>query len=113
MLAALSAPEVLYLVALWALCLAPAVVTALKGRLALFVAGFLTVGVVWLIAALRLARPNSPWASRWYGERKMRRARERYPNVDPGDPDRSILVLAIVLGVFAAAFLGGFIFARL
>lgn len=66
---------------LWALCLAPAVVTALKGHLALFVAGFLTIGAVWLIAALRLARPNSPWARRRYDEEKTQRSRERYPDV--------------------------------
>ena len=113
MLAALSTPEILYLVVLWALCLAPAIATALKGHLALFVAGFLTIGAVWLIAAFRLARPSSPWARRWYDDEKMRRSRERYPTVDPSRQDRSVLVLAIVFGVFAAAFLAGFIAARL
>jgi hypothetical protein len=110
---ALSAPEILYLIALWTLCLAPAVLTALKGHVALFLAGFLTIGVVWLIAAFRLAKPNSPWARRWYDTGKMRRSQERYPDVDPGQPDRSILALGIVFGVFAAAFVGGFVAARL
>jgi hypothetical protein len=113
MLATLSAPELLYLIALWALCLSPAVVTALKGHLVFFAAGFLTVGVVWFIAAVRLARPNSPWAQRWYDDEKMRRSLERYPDVDPSQPDRSVLALAIAFGVLTAAFLGGFVAARL
>lgn len=35
----------------------PAAVTALKGQWALFAARWLTVGLVWWIAAPRLARP--------------------------------------------------------
>jgi hypothetical protein len=56
----------------------PMVVTALKGQWTLFAAGWITVGVVWLIAALRLARPESWWARRLYGPRKLARAQARY-----------------------------------
>jgi hypothetical protein len=57
--------------------LALAVVTFAKGRimlgaLALFV---LPVGVY---GALRLAKPGSPWARKWYGANKLARARARY-----------------------------------
>lgn len=56
----------------------PATVTALKGQWLLFAAGFLTVGTVWWIAGLRLARPGSWWDRRVYGPDKRRRAERRY-----------------------------------
>jgi hypothetical protein len=43
-------------------------VTLLKGRLWLGVIGFLLPPIAWF-GALRLARPGSPWARRWYRER--------------------------------------------
>jgi hypothetical protein len=70
---------VLYTAALFlALFVLPLTVTALKGQWLLFAAGWLTVGLVWWIAALRLGRPDSWWARRFYDADKMRRARERY-----------------------------------
>jgi hypothetical protein len=60
------------------LIIGPMVVTALKGQWALFAAGWITVGVVWLIAAVRLARPGSWWARRLYGPRKLARTQARY-----------------------------------
>jgi hypothetical protein len=60
------------------LVIGPLTVTALKGQWALFFAGWLTVGVVWWIAALRLARPGSWWARRLYGPDKFARAQARY-----------------------------------
>ncbi|MEU2348462.1 hypothetical protein [Modestobacter sp. NPDC049651] len=57
-----------------------ALVCILKGRVVLGVAGVF-VPVIALVGAVRLARPESPWARRWYpaGSRRMRRARLRHP----------------------------------
>jgi hypothetical protein len=57
-----------------------AMVAILKGRPVLGVIGVL-VPLVALGAALRLARPSSPWARRWYpaGSRQMARSRKRFP----------------------------------
>jgi hypothetical protein len=60
------------------LIVAPAAITALKGQWMLFVAGWLTVGIVWWIAALRLGQPRSWWARHRYGPDKLARARSRY-----------------------------------
>ena len=69
-----------YGVSLWVvLIIGPATVTALKGQWRLFDAGFNTLGFVWWITAFRLARPESWWARRLYGPRKMARAEARYP----------------------------------
>jgi hypothetical protein len=57
---------------------APMTITALKGQWALFVAGWLTLGMVWWIAALRLARPRSWWSRHLYGPDKLARAQRRY-----------------------------------
>jgi hypothetical protein len=52
-------------------------VTCLKGKLTL---GLLSIFLppVGLVTAVRLARPRSIWAQRFYGEEKARRARERF-----------------------------------
>ncbi len=57
-----------------------AVVAILKGRIFLGVVGIM-VPVVALVAALRLARPRSPYARRFYpaGSRRLRRAQRRFP----------------------------------
>ena len=70
---------VAYTGALVAFLFAPMVVTVLKRQWLLFAAGWMTIGTVWLIAAFRLGRPDSWWASRFYGDKKMARAGERYP----------------------------------
>ncbi len=57
--------------------LAVAVVNLLKGKLVMAMAS-LVVAPVGLIGALRLARPESPWA-RLYGEQRRERARRRFP----------------------------------
>jgi hypothetical protein len=70
---------VVYTVALFTvLIVAPLTVTALKRQWLLFVAGWLTIGLVWWIASLRLARPDSWWARRFYGPEKLARAQRRY-----------------------------------
>lgn len=64
-------------VAFFALLAVSAVVTALKGQWPLF--GRLSGGgIVWFIAASRLARPDAYWAHRFYGPQKMERSRARY-----------------------------------
>jgi hypothetical protein len=60
------------------LVIGPLTITALKGQWVLFVAGWLTLGMVWWIAALRLARPESWWARHLYGPDKLARAQSRY-----------------------------------
>lgn len=70
---------VAYGIGLWiVLIVGPLTVTALKGQWILFAAGWLTVGVVWWIAALRLARPGSWWSRHMYGPEKLARAEARY-----------------------------------
>jgi hypothetical protein len=61
--------------------LAFALVAILKGRPVLGVVGVF-VPFLALVAALRLARPTSPWARSRYDDRRMQRARDRFP------PDR-------------------------
>jgi len=60
--------------------LAFALVAILKGRVVLGVIGVF-VPVLAMVAALRLGRPGSPWAHRWYrpGSRRARRSSARYP----------------------------------
>jgi len=106
---AVSAGEFVLVLVVWAVVLTPAAVTALKGHLALFVAGFLLLGLVWLIAAVRLARPNSFWARRFYGPEKLERSQSRYPDIDVSAPDRAGLVMLAVFGVFGAMGLAGFV----
>lgn len=58
-----------------------------------------------IVAATRLARPNSLWARRFYGPAQMIRARERFPQT-PAKPDEvlwRIGVVFIVAGVAAVA----------
>ena len=59
LLAVSTGVAIAYGIGLWVvLIVGPATVTALKGRWALFAAGWLTLGMVWWITALRLARPG-------------------------------------------------------
>jgi hypothetical protein len=56
----------------------PAGITWSKGRRVAFVLGFLLLGMIWVVAACRLARPSSWWARRFYGPEKMQRALNRF-----------------------------------
>jgi hypothetical protein len=67
------------------LIVGPLIVTALKRQWLLFVAGWLTIGLVWWIASLRLARPDSWWARRFYGPDKLARAKSRYGDTTASD----------------------------
>ena len=53
-----------------------------------FVAGPLGVPLLLLFTAFGLAHPHSPWARRFYGERKMAKARLRYA-LDPANTRES------------------------
>jgi hypothetical protein len=56
----------------------PAGITWSKGQRAAFFLGFLLLGMVWAVAACRLARPSSWWARRFYSPEKMQRALNRF-----------------------------------
>lgn len=71
--------DVLYAVSAWLmLIIGPATVTLLKGQRLAFAGGLLLFGMVWIVAACRLARPQSYWARRFYGPGKRARAQARY-----------------------------------
>ena len=59
----------------------PAGITWSKGQRAAFFLGFLLLGMIWVVAACRLARPSSWWARRFYGPEKLRRAEKRFGSV--------------------------------
>jgi hypothetical protein len=80
---AVSTTQALVAVGLWLCVVVPGVVTALKGQWLLLAVGLLVGGIVWLIVALRLARPNSFWARRFYGKEKRRRSQARYGSAEP------------------------------
>jgi hypothetical protein len=78
-LAVSTGVAIAYGIILWVvLIVAPATITVLKGQWALFAAGWITIGIVWWIAALRLGRPASWWAGHLYGPGKLARAESRY-----------------------------------
>jgi len=56
------------------------VVGCLKGRYALSIVGmFLLLGIPAILAATRLARADSWWATRFYDEEKLIQTGHRYP----------------------------------
>ncbi len=61
------------------LALALAVVCFLKGRIALGALSIFLPGILGLWGALRLGKPHSPWARRFYGAEKLERAGARFP----------------------------------
>jgi hypothetical protein len=71
-----------------------ALAAILKGRPVLGVVGVF-VPFVALVAALRLARPASPWARSRYDERRMARARHRFPPGRRTRWDRLVDVFAV------------------
>jgi hypothetical protein len=60
-----------------ALNVVAALVTFLKGRLALGLVSIF-IPLVGLVCAVRLAKPGSPWARRFYGDAEHERARRRF-----------------------------------
>jgi hypothetical protein len=109
MVGALGATEAVFVIAVLAIYFAPGAIAVAKGHVALFFAGLLLIGLIWIIAAFRLAKPNSPWARRYYGEEKMARSSRRYPDIDPTSPSRAALAAGVGFGLFAALVLAGVI----
>lgn len=70
----------IFFILLWVL---PIATTILKGKLLLGAVSLAFPVIAW-VAALRLARPNSPWAKVRYETRpeRMRRSHERYAEID-------------------------------
>jgi len=79
---------------------------ALKGKPGLVASGLLLTPVVWLIGSVRLAKPNSYWARRFYRGAKLDRAEERFPAAAVSR-DRSALYATILGVIFSAAFAYG------
>jgi len=64
---------------LWLILSPFVVIGCLKGRYALSIVGlFFVFGTPAILAATRLARPDSWWAKRYYGEDDLARAAARY-----------------------------------
>jgi hypothetical protein len=59
------------------LFLASGVVTGLKGKPWLLLLG-LVVGWCWIFGSLRIAKPQSWWARRFYDESKLMQSRMRF-----------------------------------
>lgn len=65
-----------------ALYVAGAVVTALKGKPWFLLLGFL-IGWCWIFGSLRLAKPQSWWARRFYDSTKLNESRMRFNTPTP------------------------------
>jgi hypothetical protein len=66
----------LFLLVCWLL---PPGVCMLKGKSIFAVFGLFFVSAVGLIGAIRLAKPDSYWACRFYDDAKCAKARTRFP----------------------------------
>ena len=66
------------------LIVVPGLITWLKGQRLVFFVGLLVAGIIWGVAACRLARPESYWARRFYGQDKLRRSRRRFGDFEQG-----------------------------
>jgi hypothetical protein len=104
---ALGVTEAVVIVVVLVVCFTPAAITVAKGHVALFFAGLLLPGPIWLIAEFRLAKPNSPWAKRYYGPDKLQRSKRRYPDIEVTSASRAGLAAAIGFGLLSAAVLAG------
>lgn len=92
MLAISTGIQIAYVVGLVAmLFLVPVTIAEMKGNSVLVGAGWFTLGITWWIATFRLAKPDSWWASHFYGAHKLARAEARWGEKDIGrrDADRS------------------------
>jgi hypothetical protein len=69
--------ETLVLLLIVGLHVAAAVVTALKGKPWMLLLGFL-IGWCWIFGSLRLAKPQSWWARRFYDSVKMNASHARF-----------------------------------
>jgi len=67
-----------YVVYIWMLVIGAGIITWLKAHRIAFVLGLFTIGLTWVVAACRLAKPDSFWARHAYGDKQRARARARY-----------------------------------
>jgi hypothetical protein len=74
--------------------LALGVTSALKGKYILAAIGIVVPFWVWPVAAVRLAKPRSLWATWFYDDAKLRRAASRFGESDDLDPDPRLRELA-------------------
>jgi hypothetical protein len=86
----------LLVVAFWALYIAPIIICFRKGKPVMAIGGIFTWGFLSVIGAIRLAKPNSPWAWKNYPpyEPKMVMSWSRFG----GDADRAATDTAILGG---------------
>lgn len=89
-------PLAVYLVLLAVL----AGVTAFKGKWGVFALGF-AVWPAWLLGALRLAKPDSRWARRFYSEERRTRARAVLPRRVLAARIAAVPALALVVLAFS------------
>jgi hypothetical protein len=68
--------------ALTVLWVVPIVITAMKGKQGMVLAGVF-FHPCWWVGAIRLAKPDSYWARRFYDDDKLYRAHDRFPAPDP------------------------------
>ena len=69
--------ETLVVLIIVGLSIAMGITTALKGKPWLLLLGFL-IGWCWIFGSLRLAKPQSWWARRFYDSVKMNESRTRF-----------------------------------
>ena len=94
----------LYAVGIFGALFVPGAVTLLKGRSGMFAIGLLLAGgLVWMIVALRLAKPDSYWARWFYDEHKVARGRERYPKAGAA---RAVHLVGAILMLAAPVAIG-------
>jgi hypothetical protein len=67
-----------FAVSFWMVVLGTGVITLLKGRRVAFLLGLLTIGFAWIVAACRLAKPDSIWGRHIYGDKQRARALARH-----------------------------------
>ena len=67
-----------YAMSFWMAVIGTGVITLLKGRQVAFLLGLLTIGLAWIVAACRLAQPDSIWARQFYSDKRRARARARH-----------------------------------
>ena len=74
--------------------LALGITSALKGRYILAAIGIVVPFWIWPVAAVRLAKPRSLWATWFYDDAKMRRAASRFGQAEEPEPDPRLTGLA-------------------
>ena len=70
------------------------IISALKGKYILAALGIIVPFWIWPIAAVRLAKPQSLWATWFYNADKMRRAAGRFGLAEGPGPDPRLSDLA-------------------